>query len=321
MKKIISAVLFSAAFSLHAEPGFDNYVEQLKVEAAEQGISQQTIDAAFANTQFYPRAVKADKQQPEFKLTLDTYLPRAVPAWKVQQARALYKKHYPLLKEIEKKYQVQPRFVIALWGVESNFGKFTGNYNVVSALSTMSFEGRREAFFKKELMNALSILEQQHISPAEMKGSWAGAMGQVQFMPSSFLAYAQDFDGDGHRDIWNSTADALASAANYLAQSGWSNDLTWGRQVKLPENFDPELFGLSTSKPLSEWQALGVRRYDGTDLPTRDIRASLVQPDDAHGRVYLAYDNYRVLMKWNRSHYFVAAVGTLADRISYPPVF
>ncbi|WP_220721197.1 lytic murein transglycosylase [Agarivorans litoreus] len=321
MKKIISAVLFSAAFSLHAEPGFDNYVEQLKLEAAEQGISQQTIDAAFANTKFYQRAVKADKQQPEFKLTLDTYLPRAVPDWKVQQARALYKKHYPLLKEIEKKYKVQPRFIIALWGVESNFGKFTGNYNVVSALSTMSFEGRREAFFKKELMNALRILDAGHIEPHKMKGSWAGAMGQVQFMPSSFLAYAQDFDGDGHSDIWNNTADALASAANYLAQSGWSDDLTWGRQVQLPKDYDVSNSGLKITKTLAEWQALGVRRYDGSDLPIRDISASVVQPDDAQGRAYLAYDNYRVLMKWNRSHYFVAAVGTLADRISYPPVF
>jgi membrane-bound lytic murein transglycosylase B len=321
VKKIVSAVLFSAAFSLHAEPGFDNYVEQLKLEAAEQGISQQTIDAAFTNTKFYQRAVKADKQQPEFKLTLDTYLPRAVPDWKVQQARALYKKHYPLLKEIEKKYKVQPRFIIALWGVESNFGKFTGNYNVVSALSTMSFEGRREAFFKKELMNALRILDEGHIKPSKMKGSWAGAMGQVQFMPSSFLAYAQDFDGDGNSDIWNNTADALASAANYLAQSGWSDDLTWGRQVQLPKDYDSANSGLKITKSLSEWQALGVRRYDGSDLPTRDISASIVQPDDAQGRAYLAYDNYRVLMKWNRSHYFVAAVGTLADRISYPPVF
>ncbi|MEE1672526.1 lytic murein transglycosylase [Agarivorans aestuarii] len=321
MKKIISAVLFSAAFSLHAEPGFDNYVEQLKLEAAEQGISQQTIDAAFINTKFYQRAVKADKQQPEFKLTLDTYLPRAVPDWKVQQARALYKKHYPLLKEIEKKYKVQPRFIIALWGVESNFGKFTGNYNVVSALSTMSFEGRREAFFKKELINALRILDEGHIEPNKMKGSWAGAMGQVQFMPSSFLAYAQDFDGDGNSDIWNNTADALASAANYLAQSGWSDDLTWGRQVQLPKDYDSANSGLKITKSLSEWQALGVRRFDGSDLPTRDITASIVQPDDAQGRAYLAYDNYRVLMKWNRSHYFVAAVGTLADRISYPPVF
>ncbi|MGY5453225.1 lytic murein transglycosylase [Agarivorans sp. MS3-6] len=321
MNKIISALLFSAAFASHAEPGFDNYVEQLKVDAAEQGISQATIDAAFNNAKFYPRAVKADKQQPEFKLTLDTYLPRAVPEWKVQQARALYKKHYPLLKEIEKKYKVQPRFIIALWGVESNFGKFTGNYSVISALATMSYEGRREAFFKKELMHALNILEQGHISPAKMKGSWAGAMGQVQFMPSSFLSFAQDFDGDGHKDIWNNTADALASAANYLAKSGWNDDLTWGRQVKLPEGYDASHSGLKIKKSLSEWQALGVRRYDGSDLPIRDIAASIVQPDDAQGRAYLAYDNYQVLMKWNRSHYFVAAVGTLADRISYPPVF
>ncbi|GDY27466.1 lytic transglycosylase domain-containing protein [Agarivorans sp. Toyoura001] len=321
MKKFIGTVLFSAAFSLHAEPGFDNYVEELKVEAASEGISQATIDAAFTNAKFYPRAVKADKQQPEFKLTLDTYLPRAVPDWKVQQARALYKKHYPLLKEIEKKYKVQPRFIIALWGVESNFGKFTGNYSVVSALATMSYEGRREAFFKKELMNALRILEDGHIEPNKMKGSWAGAMGQVQFMPSSFLAYAQDFDGDGNKDIWNNTADALASAANYLAQSGWNNDLTWGRQVKLPNDYDATHSGLKVKKSLSEWQAMGVRRYDGTNLPIRDIQASIVQPDDAQGRAYLAYDNYQVLMKWNRSHYFVAAVGTLADRIAYPPVF
>ncbi|WP_432467685.1 lytic murein transglycosylase [Agarivorans sp. Z349TD_8] len=321
MKKFLASLLFSVAFSAQADPGFDAYVEQLKIDAAERGISQATIEAAFDGVKFYPRAVKADKQQPEFKLTLDTYLPRAIPSWKVQQARALYKKHYPLLNQLEKKYAVQPRFIVALWGVESNFGKFTGNYNVVSALATMSYEGRREAFFKKELMHALDILQQGHISAAKMKGSWAGAMGQVQFMPSSFVHYAQDFDGDGHKDIWNNTADALASAANYLAQSGWHHDLTWGRQVQLPKGFDSKYSGLATKKSLSEWQALGVRRYDGADLPIRDIQASIVQPDDAHGRAYLAYANYEVLMKWNRSHYFVAAVGTLADRISYPPVF
>ncbi len=301
------------------EEGFAAYVEQIKQEALADGYSAETLETAFTGVQFYQRSVKADRNQPEFKLTLDTYLPRAVPEWKAKKAVEMYAEHRELLEKIGAEYGVQPRFIVALWGIETNFGSFTGGMDVISALTTMAYEGRREEFFKKELWHALTIVQEGHIPIDQMKGSWAGAMGQAQFMPSSFMSYAVDYDGDGRKDIWGSQGDVFASAANYLKSVGWRDDVTWGRQVQLPKNFDSELASLKVKKPLAEWQALGVRRYDGGDLPVRDdIEASVVIPDDQQGRVFLAYNNYDALMRWNRSHYFVAAVGYLSDRIRFP---
>ncbi|GAL23620.1 membrane-bound lytic murein transglycosylase B [Vibrio variabilis] len=230
MKKILSVMLgASLATSAVAQQkeSFEEYVAGLKQEAREQGISEQILTEAFAGVEYKPRAVKADRNQPEKRLTLDEYIPRAVPDWKVKQAKELHNKHYAELKRIGDEYGVQPRFIVALWGVESNFGRFTGNYRVIDALSTMAYEGRREAFFRSEALAALTILEQGHIAPEDMKGSWAGAMGQSQFMPSSFLNFAADGNGDGKKDIWDSEADVFASTANYLAKSGWDDQYTW----------------------------------------------------------------------------------------------
>jgi membrane-bound lytic murein transglycosylase B len=298
---------------------FESYVIGLKQEATDFGISETTIQQAFANVAYKPRAVKADRNQPEKKLTLDEYIPRAVPAWKIKQAKALYKKHYSELYRIGNAYGVQPRFIVALWGVESNFGKLTGGYNVIDALTTLSYDGRREAFFKKELMAALTILDEGHISFANMKGSWAGAMGQSQFMPSSFINLAADGSGDGKKDIWNNTSDVFASAANYLKQHGWDDQYTWGREVRLPKGLSADLQGRGKDKgkTLQEWNDLGVRRLNGHALPqlNPDIEAWLIQPDDENGRAYLIYNNYQVLMKWNRSYYFGIAVSHLADAL------
>ncbi|GGA77961.1 lytic transglycosylase [Neiella marina] len=327
IKQLIRCVLLSACSVIATvavaddKPSFEQYLQQVKQQALAQGVSPATIDQAFADATFIQRTVKLDRNQPEKRVTLDTYLPKRVPQWKIDKARKLYKQHYSLLKEIGDQYGVQPRFIVALWGNETNFGTYTGNFDIVSALATLAYDGRREEFFRKELIAALTILDQGHIELAQFQGSWAGAMGQTQFMPSSFLAFAVDHDGDGRKDIWGTQADVFASIANYLAQSGWNDDLTWGRQVKLPADFDPELAGLKIKKSLAEWQQLGVRRYDMSNLPTRDIKASLVLPDDAQGRAYLAYGNYDVLMKWNRSYYFVTSVGYLSDRIAYPSVF
>jgi len=317
-----------------SEEGFAQYVTQLKQEALAQGFSEALIDTSFAKVKFHERAVKADRKQPENVETLDTYLPKRVATWKVEKARKLYKKNIVILTKIGNDYNVQPRFIVALWGLETNFGKFTGGYNVVSALSTLAYEGRRETFFKKQLWAALTILDEKHISIDNMKGSWAGAMGQNQFMPTSFLAYAVDGDGDGKKDIWNNQVDIFSSMANYLQKEGWNDELTWGRQVKLPKNFDTSLAipkntggrknwlkaWSNTEKTLAQWQALGVRRTDGTNLPNVDIKAALVFPDGETGRAYLAYDNYKSLMHWNLSYYFVSSVGHLSDRIKFPPI-
>lgn len=321
LKKLLSGILcLGIASSCFAnEVSFEQYVEGLKQQAKEEGISDEIISQAFSNVEYKPRAVKADRNQPEKRLTLDEYIPRAVPDWKVKQAKELYNKHYTELKRIGDEYGVQPRFIVALWGVESNFGRFMGNYSVIDALSTMAYDGRREEFFRKEAMAALTILQEGHIEPENMKGSWAGAMGQSQFMPSSFLAFAADGSGDGKKDIWHNKEDVFASTANYLSQSGWNDSYTWGRQVKLPAGFDMRLEGRveGKEKTLAEWNQLGITRFDGSSLPQVDVDAWLTAPDNANGRVYLVYNNYNVLMKWNRSYYFALAVSHLADRIVY----
>ena len=313
----ISMTSFSYA---ERDISFLQYVEDIKKEAATLGIDKTIIDSAFKEVEFLPRSVSSDKQQPEFKMTLDTYIPRAVPKWKIKQAREAYKKHYHLLHKIGKEYGVQPRFIVALWGIETNFGKLTGRHYVISSLTTMAYEGRREALFKKQLFAALTILEEGHITQEKFIGSWAGAMGQVQFMPTSYLNYAVDYDKDGKKDIWNTPADVFASAANYLKTEGWNDQETWGRQVRLPKDFDINLAGIKNKKSLNEWQALGVRRYEGTNLPKFDLQASIVIPDDKNGRVYLAYNNYAVLMHWNRSYYFATAVSYLSERIQHPRI-
>jgi membrane-bound lytic murein transglycosylase B len=313
---------------------FEQYIDQLKEEALAKGYNQALIDESFTGVKYYKRAIAADKRQPEKVETLDTYLPKRVPDWKVAKARKLFAENQALLTKIGEQYGVQPRFIVALWGLETNFGKIMGNYNVISALSTLAYDGRRETFFKKQLWAALTILAQGHISHEKMIGSWAGAMGQNQFMPTSFLAYAVDGDGDGKKDIWTNKADVFASVANYLKKEGWNNELTWGRQVKLPDDFDttlaiPKRTGsrskwlkawTKSEKTLPQWQALGVRRIDGTNLPNVNVKAAMIFPDDKNGRAYLAYNNYKSLMHWNLSYYFVTSVGHLADRIKFPPI-
>ncbi|MDP7592995.1 MAG: lytic murein transglycosylase [Litorilituus sp.] len=335
---LVVATLLIPSQGIHAKTlstqGFEHYIVQLKNEALEQGFDKSLVEESFAKVKFHQRAVKADRKQPEKVETLDTYLPKRVPSWKVNKARTLYKKHQKLLTEIGLKYGVQPRFIVALWGLETNFGKLTGGFNVISALSTLAYEGRRELFFKKQLWAALTILDQGHIKISDMNGSWAGAMGQNQFMPTSFLAYAVDGDGDGKKDIWHNQVDIFSSMANYLKKEGWSDEQTWGRQVKLPQEFDASLAipkntgsrknwlkaWTSSEKSLAQWQALGIRRTDGTSLPNVDINAVLIFPDNERGRAYLAYDNYKSLMHWNLSYYFVSSVGHLSDRIKFPPI-
>jgi len=332
---VMSLSIFAAETQMEdVKPTFEQYIADIKQEALNKGYSAELIESSFAKVKFHKRAVKADRNQPEVVETLDTYLPKRLPDWKIKRARQMYKKHKALLTKVGEQYGVQPRFIVALWGLETNFGKIMGNYNVISALSTLAYEGRREAFFKKQLWAALTILDQEHIKIDNMKGSWAGAMGQNQFMPTSFLAYAVDGDGDGKIDIWGNQADVFSSMANYLKKEGWNDDLTWGRQVKLPDDFDyslaiPKNTGgrsnwlkawAKTEKSLQEWQDLGIRRTDGTDLPQANIKAALVFPDDANGRAYLAYNNYKSLMHWNLSYYFVSSVGHLSDRIKFPPV-
>tara|TARA_B100001027_G_scaffold207192_1_gene171394 strand:- start:326 stop:1051 length:726 start_codon:yes stop_codon:yes gene_type:complete len=238
------------------------------------------------------------------------------------KGKKLYSEHKDLLSRIYNEFGVQPRFILALWGIETSFGTYTGSFNVIRSLSTLSHDLRRREFFTDELINALTIVDQGHITANEMMGSWAGAMGQNQFMPSSFLNYATDFDKDGKKDIWTTLPDVFASSSNYLRESGWNNNLTWGREVITVKSIPDDLIttsakGINLSKSLSEWAALGVLKKDGGKLPLRNIQAYLVYPEGAEGRKFLVYENFKVIMKWNRSLFFGLSVGILSDMIEY----
>lgn len=336
--KKLAILLCSACISTSAlantKAQFNEYVNNLKLEAKQKGYDEKVINDAFQKVEFKEKVISADKSQPEVKETLETYLPKRVPQWKIDRARKLYKENQQLLEQVAKEFGVQARFIVALWGLESNFGKIQGGHNVIESVVTLAFDGRRETMYKKQLWAALDILKAGHITLDKFKGSWAGAMGQTQFMPTSFNAYAIDYDNDGRKDIWTTEADAFASIANYLKQAGWDDNLTWGRQIQLPDNFDNTNilkrgtrtrsqwleYWRDSQRSLADWQALGVRKMDNADLPNVDVTAAMVMPDDINGRMYLAYDNYKALMHWNRSYYFATSVGYLSDRIGYPAI-
>jgi peptidoglycan lytic transglycosylase B len=312
-------------------PSFQDWLDSLRQEAVTKGISQPTVDSALADVQPIPRVIELDNAQPEFTQTFQTYISARLTPQRVEFGRAQTAAMRPTLEAVAKAYDVQARFISAVWGIETNFGRVTGSYDVVPALATLAYESRRGGYFRSELFNALKILDEGHIDLKHMKGSWAGAMGQGQFMPSSFLVYARDFDGDGRKDIWDDPGDIFASIAFYLKDNGWRRDLTWGRQVMLPAGFDVAELGLEQETPpkscsralkdhtrmvpLSQWQALGVRRLDGRDLPDRDIEASLVQPAGKDGPAFLTYANFRSILRYNCSNFYAIAVGMLSDAL------
>jgi membrane-bound lytic murein transglycosylase B len=312
----VSVGMFAGRAALATDMPFAEWLEGVRAEALDAGIKPATLDQALAGVEPIPRVIELDRKQPEFTLTFRQYIDRVVPRARIEKGQQKYLENRALLEQVGEKYGVQPRFIVALWGIETDFGRVTGGFPVVNSLATLAYDGRRSSYFRKELMNALKILDQGHITAPEMMGSWAGAMGQSQFMPSSFLAFAEDHDGDGRRNIWTSRADVFASAANYLAKSGWRDDQTWGRRVQLPKGFDTSLADGKKERKISQWQALGVRRADGRDLPARDLMASIVLPaKDDPTVAYMVYSNYKTILKWNRSNYFATAVGTLSDGI------
>ena len=315
------AVIFATFSSLTTvmadEHNFDEWCQKLRVEALNQGIRAEIFDVAFAGVEPIRRVIELDRNQPEFSMTFDQYLSRVISDKRIQEGRQKFSQNQKILAEISQKFGVQSRFIVALWGIETGYGRHTGGFPVIASLATLAFDGRRSSFFRKELLIALNILNKGHITPERMKGSWAGAMGQNQFMPSSFFHRAIDYDGDGKRDIWTSKPDVFASTANYLRASGWRDDITWGRAVLLPDNFDLKLTGRKIKKPIGQWQALGVRLPGGGDLPKRQLNSSIMLPDKGNRRpAFLIYDNFEAILKWNRSDFFAIAVGTLADRIA-----
>ena len=299
-----------------AQP-FDQWLNGVKSEARSEGIYESTIGAALSGIKPIPRVIELDRKQPEGRMTFAEYYRKVISQQRIDQGRYLYQKHRTELEKAAQKYGVPAQYIVALWGIETSYGDNTGGFKVIPALATLAHDGRRSKFFRTELINALKIIDKGHISAANMKGSWAGAMGQNQFMPSSFHAFAVDGNNDGKRDIWTSLPDVFASTANYLSKSGWKEDERWGREVVLPKGFSENLTGKKIKKSLSEWKALGVTLPGGAPLPTAPgIHASVITPDGLAGRAFLAYNNYRVIMKWNNSTYFATSVGLLADQIA-----
>ena len=313
---IIAAIVVSLARPGPCGEDFSSWLEGFRQEARAKGISEATLHEALDGLQPIPRIIELDRKQPEFTQTFWRYLDARVTENRIERGRMLLELHAELLAGIEKQYGVQPRFLVAFWGLETNFGDYLGSFPVIGSLATLAHDPRRSEFFRSELLAALTIVDGGHISVNEMFGSWAGAMGQTQFMPSTFVRFAVDADGDGRQDIWHSLPDVFASAANFLSASGWQRDKTWGREVTLPPGFNLELTGIEVEKSLAAWQILGVRKMNGDDLPSENMKASLLLPAGHAGPAFLVYRNYRTILQWNRSDLYAIAVGYLADRLA-----
>lgn len=295
------------------DAGWDAWVEGFKGRAAGRGISQGTLDAAFRGAGFLPEVIEKDRNQTEFTRTLEDYLNIAASDERVSLGRQKYAQYGGTLQAIESRYGVEGNVVAAVWGLESFFGTRRGNVPVVSALSTLAYEGRRGEFFESQLVAALKILQAGDISPGAMTGSWAGAMGHTQFIPTSYLAFAVDFTGDGRRDIWSEDpTDALASTAAYLAKSGWTRGLPWGMEVRVPGGFNAGLLGRGKGKSAAEWEALGVSSADGRALAGGSIIAG---GNGGGGPYFLLTQNFATILRYNNAQNYAIGVGHLSDRL------
>jgi len=305
---------------------FSDWLVQLTEEARNRGFSEALVKEALAGLQPLERVVQSDRSQAELTPGFSRYLANHVTRPMVARGRELARQHHSLLTGIERDYHVQARFLLAIWGIETRYGRVTGNTPVFQALATLAWEPRRASLFRGELFNALTMVQRGHIDVPSMTGSWAGAMGQTQFMPSSYLSYAVDFDGDGRRDIWKSTGDTLASIANYLKGFGWNGQETWGREVRVPTRAREEISrtipkrtegcfairNMTERRPLDEWRALGVTLANGRPLPRASLTAGLV---DVGERAFLVYPNYDAILAYNCAHYYALTVALLAERL------
>lgn len=298
------------------EMPYDSWLAAFKKEAATQGISSKTLDSAFSEKQPIADIIRLDRKQPEGTKTLYEYLEIVISDRRIADGIVRHSEHQSLLKKIEQEYGVDSEAIIALWGIETNYGENTGNYSVVDALATLAYDGRRSDYFRGELLNALKIIDAGNVTSDAMFGSWAGAMGQCQFMPSSYLRYAVDHNKDGKRDIWWTTEDVFASIANYLKSEGWKQGGEIAMPVILPANFSDTLMGHKIMRTTSEWSALGVKYNDGSKLVDNGESASIVMIGSGSEEVpYIVYNNYKVLLRWNRSGYFVTGVDMLMEAI------
>ncbi|MFB2732785.1 lytic murein transglycosylase [Shewanella mangrovisoli] len=305
----------SDTIAAHAA-AFPTCVANLQERARTEGLSEATIQDTVASLQFVPKVIELDQAQPEFSQTFNNYFTKRATDWRVNEGRRLLKKHRALLDKLAQEYGVPPQYILSFWGLETNYGSYKGKMSVLDSLATLACEPRRSGYFTTELMQALKLKEKYGFDKSTMVGSWAGAMGHTQFMPSAYAKYAIDGDGDGKADLWNSTEDALTSAANFLQHLGWQRNERWGREVVLPRNFSYENLGAKQAQPLSQWAAQSVVQSNGLPLSAIDMKAALYLPSGHTGPAFLGYENFNVIMRWNRSEFYAITVGHLADRIN-----
>jgi len=289
------------------------WVAQLRAEAISQGISPRLFDQVFAGMTPGKRQISLDRSQPETRLTYLKYRNTRADAYRIKLGRREYGRYRALINQVGRQYGVNPCVIVSLWGMETSYGRFMGTFSVIRSLATLAYDGRRPAFFRRELLLALRILNEGHVGLADFKGEWAGATGQTQFLPSSFYQFAVDYNGDGRKDIWRTHGDIFASIANYLVQNGWQSGQPWSAQVTLPPNFLRSWASLKVQKPISEWLQMGVRPVSSAHLPHRNAMASIIIPYG--GPSFMVFKNFRVFMRYNYSSYYAGTIGYMADRI------
>ena len=312
----IIIIIYIKMVSATEDKVFQIWKSDLKKEAITLGVKNDTFDKVFSTVKIIDKVIELDRRQPERKITFQEYLNKALSFKRIKLGREKYINYKKELDAVSKKYNVQGRFIVAIWGVETNYGSYTGKFSLISSLTTLAFDGRRSKLFRKQLLDALIIIEKENINLHEMLGSWAGAMGQSQFMPSSYIRYAQDYDNDGIKDIWNSHLDIFASIANYLKSYDWDNSKTWGREVIIKEkDFDKLNLDDLKNKSLNHWKTKGVKKSNGEELPHVDILATLIMPDGFKGKKFLVYNNFKIIKKYNNSNYYALSVGLLSDGV------
>lgn len=308
--------LFISATALGENNEFVLCVDSLKVQARDAGLNDAVVNTLLATVKYNPRIIELDRRQPELTETFHDYLNKRVTRQRVEQGRRLLAQHRDVLDKLTAQYGVPPQYLIALWGLETNYGAYTGNSPILDSLATLACDERRSDFFKVELFEALWLVQDNVILPGQLQGSWAGAMGNMQFMPSTYRQHAIDADGDGRADLWNSLQDTFTSVARFLHALGWDRGYRWGREVKLPKDF-PYLQANSENRlPLSDWRDMGVTTAGGQPLPDLPLPAAVLLPSGRNGPAFLVYDNFNVIKRWNQSQFYALAVGLLADRIS-----